>query len=98
MNNVFLLHGLLPNTPIKEWNVRELCYLHKHQFMYSGDSIYIDEIIKIIKEKIIMFDEEHYTELFHGDGCCSEYRNSVRFQVERLKEMINEKRNSKKII
>lgn len=84
--NVFLLQGSLPTSPIEKWQVNELCYLYEHQRLNTGDKAYLEKIKHLIISKVDRYGVKENT--FIGNGCCSEYRNSVRFQVERLKEII----------
>lgn len=73
------------NSNIDTWNLLELCWLHEEQIKNNGSEEYIKSISKLIKEK---YDKN--LDNFIGEGCCSEYRNSVRLQEERLKEIIKE--------
>jgi len=87
--NVFILHGVLPSTAIENWKLHQLCYLHDHQLMSKADQSYINHIRELIREQAKWLDDYTFSIAFHGDGCCSEYRNSVNFQVKRLNEILN---------
>lgn len=87
MKTFFLLKGdTLPTPPIENWSIVELLYLFDLQEQ-SGDADYIEKIRGLIKNKAHEIKDQWD---FEGQGCCSEYRNSIRLQYERFKKIINE--------
>lgn len=72
---------------IETYPLENLLKVYDAQIENRGSKEYIEIVKNEIKNRVFANPSSR---LFRGQGCCSEYRNSIRFQFEEVKNIIQD--------